>query len=396
MQEKVTRQELEERLKRFFAAMTRDNPDWDTALFLGKVNQYYFTGTMQDGMLLLKRDGGAFYFVRRSYDRARDESPFANIYPMETYGDAAQIAGSNLGNTYLEAEIVTVGILERLKRKFKLAETGSLDKTILGVRAVKSPYELFWMEESGRQHDRLLMEVVPAMLREGMSEAEFCAALYPKMVGLGYQGYTRFAMFQNEIVIGQIGFGESSLYPTNFDGPGGMTGISPAAPILGSRYRNLKKGDLVFVDIGFAMNGYNSDMTQVYMFGAKPSADVAKAHRACMDVQARLAERLKPGAVPAEIYNSEIENLPEDFKKNFMGFGSRQVKFFGHGVGLHVDELPLIAGGYREPLQENMTVALEPKKGIPGVGMVGVEDTYVVGPQGGRCLTGGGRDIIVV
>ncbi len=396
MQEKVTGQELEARLGRFIQAMTRDNPDWDAALFLSKVNQYYFTGTMQDGMLMVKRDGPASYFVRRSYERACDESPFVNIYPMETYGDAAEVAGKELGNTYIEAEVVTVGILDRLKRKFDMKKTGSLDKTILGVRAVKSPYELFWMEESGRRHDRLLMEIVPAMLREGISEADFIAALYPKMVEQGYQGYTRFAMFQNEMVIGQIGFGVSSLYPTSFDGPGGATGISPAAPILGSRERKLKKGDLVFVDIGYAMNGYNSDKTQVYMFGAKPPEDAVRAHRACMDIQARLAERLKPGEIPAELYNSEMENLSQDFKENFMGFGVRQVKFFGHGVGLHVDEMPLIAGGYREPLKENMVVALEPKKGMPGIGMVGVEDTYVVEPGGGRCLTGGGRDIMVV
>lgn len=396
MQERVTRLELEERLQRFMQAMTRDNPDWDTALFLGKVNQFYFTGTMQDGMLLVRKDGSAWYFVRRSYERACDESPLENIYPMETYGDAVQVAGSGLGNTYIESEIVTVGILDRLKRKFDMLKTGSLDKTVLGVRAIKSPYELFWMEESGRQHDRLLMEIVPPMLREGISEAAFIAALYPKMVELGYQGYTRFAMFQNEMVIGQIGFGVSSLYPTNFDGPGGTTGISPAAPILGSRDKKLKKGDLVFVDIGYAVNGYCSDKTQVYMFGAKPSADVVSIHRACMDMEARIAERLKPGAVPADIYNSEMEPLTDDFKTNFMGFGSRQVKFLGHGVGMHIDEMPLIAGGYREPLQENMTVALEPKKGIAGIGMVGVEDTYVVTKQGGRCLTGGGRDIVTV
>ncbi len=45
---------------------------------------------------------------------------------------------------------------------------------------------------------------------------------------------------------------------------------------------------------------------------------------------------------------------------------------------------------------ENMAFALEPKKGIADFGMVGVEDTFIVTPQGGRCITGGGRDIIVV
>jgi Xaa-Pro aminopeptidase len=71
-------------------------------------------------------------------------------------------------------------------------------------------------------------------------------------------------------------------------------------------------------------------------------------------------------------------------------------KFLGHGVGLFVDEVPVIANGFDKPLEKNTVIALEPKKGIEGVGVVGVEDTYVVEEQGGRCITGGGRDIIVV
>ena len=132
------------------------------------------------------------------------------------------------------------------------------------------------------------------------------------------------------------------------------------------------------------------------MFGAKPAAEVMRAHRACLDVQSRTAEMMKPGAVPAEIYNTIMDSLSEEFKQNFMGFGRRQVKFLGHGVGLHVDELPLIAGGYKVPLLPNMAVALEPKKGIAGIGMVGAEDTYIVEKDGARCITGGGLDIIEV
>ena len=229
-----------------------------------------------------------------------------------------------------------------------------------------------------------------------MSEADLVAELFEKMVKYGYHGVARFAMFQTEIVVGQVGFGESSIYPTSFDGPGGAYGMSPAVPLLGSRERKLKSGDLVFVDIGYGVDGYHSDKTQVYMFGATPSENVVKAHNDCINVQSRIAGLLKPGAIPSEIYNTVMDSLDEDFRENFMGFGSRQVKFLGHGVGLHIDELPIIANGYLTPLQENMVIALEPKKGIAGVGMIGVEDTYIVRPEGGKCVTGGGSEILVV
>ena len=73
-----------------------------------------------------------------------------------------------------------------------------------------------------------------------------------------------------------------------------------------------------------------------------------------------------------------------------------RVKFLGHGVGLDIDEFPVIAQGFDEPLEENMVIALEPKKAIEGVGMVGVEETFIVTPRGGQCITGGGREIIGV
>ena len=71
-----------------------------------------------------------------------------------------------------------------------------------------------------------------------------------------------------------------------------------------------------------------------------------------------------------------------------MGFGSRRADFLGHGVGLQIDEPPVIAEGFDGPLVEGMVLALEPKKGVPGVGMVGTENTYLVTPDGGRSITG--------
>ncbi|NLZ30398.1 MAG: aminopeptidase P family protein, partial [Methanomicrobiales archaeon] len=64
------------------------------------------------------------------------------------------------------------------------------------------------------------------------------------------------------------------------------------------------------------------------------------------------------------------------------------VSFLGHGVGLQVDEMPVIARGFDEPLEEGMVIALEPKKGVEGVGMVGTENTFIVTRGGGRSITG--------
>ncbi|MHB1155037.1 MAG: M24 family metallopeptidase [Eubacteriales bacterium] len=396
MQEFISKTELNERLIRFTTVMSKMNPDWDTAIILGKVNQYYFTGTMQDGMLIIKKDGNASYFIRRSYERAKDESQFSSIYPMNSYRDVVVAMGAAFGNTFMETELVTIGILSRLRKYFELGEIHSIDQVMQSVRSVKTPYELSWMKCSGKAHKEFLENIVPSILREGISEVDFVAELFEKMVKCGYQGVSRFSMFQSEMVVGQVGFGDSSLYPTSFDGPGGARGICPAVPLLGSRERKLQFGDLVFVDIGFGMNGYHTDKTQVYQFGSRPSDETIKTHRSCIEIQSCISEMLKPGVIPAEIYKTVVSKLSTDFKQNFMGFGNRMVNFLGHGIGLHVNESPVIAEGFREPLQENMVIAVEPKKGIAGVGMVGVEDTYIVTPEGGQCITGGGIDIIIL
>lgn len=391
-----TKQELEKRIENLSTSISKANPNWDTALIISKINQYYLCSTMQDGIFVLKKDGSYAFFVRRSFERALIESPLKNIYQMESYKDIVEKIGFMCGITYIETEIVTIGILERLKKYLNLDEIKSLDRIFAGVRAIKSEYEISIIKESGRQHNHLFLNIIPTLLKEGISEVDFTAELFEKMLKLGYQGVSRFSMFQNETVIGQVAFGENSLFPTNFDGPGGMLGMCPSVPSVGSRERVLKKGDLVFLDIGYGVNGYHTDKTQVYMFGKQVPYDIAKIQRECIKIQTKTASLLKPQNIPSDIYNNIMSELSQEFLENFMGFGNRKVKFLGHGVGLFIDELPVIANGFKEPLVENMVIAIEPKKGIANVGMVGVEDTYLVTADGGKCLTGGGIDIIEI
>jgi Xaa-Pro aminopeptidase len=116
----------------------------------------------------------------------------------------------------------------------------------------------------------------------------------------------------------------------------------------------------------------------------------------CVEIQNEIASQLKPGAIPAEIYTSIMDNLETDFLENFMGYGERKVKFLGHAIGLLIDELPVIAEKFTEPLEEGMVFAVEPKKGIPGIGMVGIENTFIVTPRGGECITGDNPGLIPV
>lgn len=392
----VPSSELTSRMDRFRKRMDEQNPEWEMAVIFSKINLYYFTGTMPEGMLLINRNEGAVLWVRRSYERSLHESLFGDIRPMESFRDVAALVRHIPSAIYIETEIVPLAMYQRFHKYFPFAEFKPLDFHVSMTRAVKSPYELAFLEQSGQNHRRFMEERIPALLREGMSEVEFAGELYRVMLEEGHQGISRFAMFDTEIVIGHIAFGESSIYPTSFNGPGGNYGMYPSMPALGSRERKLKKGDLVFVDAGMGVNGYHTDKTNTYMFGSQIPDEAIAAHNECVELQLRVAEMLKPGNIPSVIYETAMSSLSPEFLENFMGFGTRKVKFLGHGIGLTIDELPVLANGFDEPLQENMVFAIEPKKGIKNVGMVGIENTFVVTPQGGRCITGDHPGLVLV
>jgi Xaa-Pro aminopeptidase len=391
----LTLQELEQRRVRFVGLMNRRFPDWDTAVILENANQYYFTGTMQNGILLIHRDGEYLYGVRRSYERAREESPLGEIMPISSYRDIAEKTGGKLGNTYLEGDTTTLAVLERLQKNFSTPSIHFLDPVIRQLRSVKSPYELYWLKQSGEQHRIFLEERVPALFREGMTEADLMGEIIRLLYDMGYHGIMRFNQSQVELTAGQIGFGTNSLIPSSFDGPGGGLGSSPANLLAKRGGRQLKKGDLVFVDVAFGLGGYFTDKTRVYLFGAAAPQELAEAQQFCLDILNKTAARLKPGEIPSLIYSDITGGLSEKEQNCFMGVDNRhRVKFLGHGVGLAIDEFPVIARGFDEPLEENMVIALEPKKGVPGIGMAGVEETFIVTPNGGQCITGGGQGIM--
>lgn len=388
--------ELKDRMERFQATMDIYHPHWEMAVIFSKINLFYFTGTMQDGILLIPRGEDAIFWVRKSYERALDESLYPDILHMNSFRDAAQNTDELPETVYLETEIVPLALYHRFTKHFPFKNFKPADLAISKVRSVKSGYELSLMRKSGRIHQHVMEDIVPGMLREGMSEADLGVELFQVLVEEGHHALTRFGMFDTEILLGHIGFGESSIYPSYFDGASGNLGLSPAVPVFGNRERKLRKGDLVYLDCGCGYEGYNTDKSVTYMFGSSLPQHAIDAHERCVEIQNEITSLLKPGAIPGEIYTSIMDGMDDDFKENFMGFGKRRVKFLGHGIGLLIDELPVIAEKFKEPLEKRMVFAVEPKKGINGIGMVGIENTFIITPHGGECITGKNPGLIPV
>jgi Xaa-Pro aminopeptidase len=387
-----THEELAGRLERFKKNLASLQADWEICVLMDRITSYYFTGTLQNGVLVIPRDKDAVYYVRKSCERAAIESNFGDIRCFRSFKDIELKDG---GVLYCDTEKIPLAHFERFSKYFKFSSVRSADLAVAETMAVKSPFELEIMKAAGEIHRSVLEEYIPSVLREGMSEVELGALVQSEMLRRGHHAVTRTSGYGTELHLGLFCFGESALFHNTFDGPGGVIGLHPAVPLFGCSEVKLKKHSPVFVDIGCNVGGYHTDKTSIYSVGLL-SAEARDFHDTCVMLQNRAATMLKPGAVPSEIYRRHIEGVDTEFLKEYNGFGAGKVKFLGHGIGLHIDQYPVIAEGFEKPLEENMVLAIEPKRGIEGLGMVGVENTFIVTPEGGQSITGSKYEIIQV
>ena len=379
--------ELEQRLLRFRTAMDSAHPGWEMAAVNHKVAMYYFTGTMQDGVLFI-RPNDAILWVRRNYERACNESHFSDIRPMRSFREPAAFYGKSPKVMYVETKKATLDWQQMLYKYFSFEEVGSFDGVLQDLRLIKSEYELVQMEHSGGIHETVLDVIAPKLITKGISEAELAILIYKEMVIRGSHGTARFNQALGEEVIGLASFGKSGLVRTGFDGPGGTDGTCIAVQSIGNAFRHLKEGRVVYLDIPCGFDGYHTDKTVVYYYGnltKNPDGKrICKAQEQCLALEAEVVSLMRPGIALEELYLTPMSHFENLYGEGFMNGG----KFLGHSIGLVMDEAPAIAKGFKQILEPGMTFAVEPKIALPGVGMIGTENTYVVTENGARSLTG--------
>lgn len=383
----VPASELEARLERFRRAMDAAHPGWEMAAVNHKVAMYYFTGTIQEGVLLI-RPQDAVFWVRRSFERACNESHFSDIRPMHSFREAAAFYGSAPKVMYVETKKATLDWERMLHKYFAFEELGSFDSVLQDLRMVKSEYELKQMEQSGAIHETVLDIVAPKLIHGGISEAQLAIALYSEMVQRGSHGTARFNQALGEEAVGIASFGKSGLVRTGFDGPGGTDGTCIAVQSIGNAFRKLQPGRLVYLDIPCGFDGYHTDKTVVYYYGDlakdEQSKHLIEAQQRCLELEQEVVRLMVPGEPIENLYLRTMDKFDNIYGDAFMNGG----KFLGHSIGLVMDEAPAIAKGFKQSLQPGMTFAVEPKIALPGLGMVGTENTYVVTENGARSLTG--------
>ncbi len=105
----------------------------------------------------------------------------------------------------------------------------------------------------------------------------------------------------------------------------------------------------------------------------------------------------KEGTDATEVFGKAMDRVrAAGLEEHFMGHGEGQVSFIGHGLGLEINELPVITPRHRMILKEGMVFAFEPKFIFPGEGAIGIEVDFVVRENGLERLTTTPLDIVYV
>lgn len=393
---RVPQSELADRIRKVQAGLDRDGID--VAVVIQSVDLYYLAGSIQQGHLLIPKSGHPVYLVRKSLERAHEESALPDLRPIKGLADlppALRALGvSDQGTVGLELDVLPVNLFRRYERLLPEARLVDCSPVIREVRAVKSAFEVGLLKEAGHQSDLIYQEAA-RVLHEGMTEIELAAHLECVVRKAGHHGFVRFRAFNQELYHGHLISGPNGAVASHLDTPLSGRGLTPAVA-QGAGYRAIRRSEPVVMDLSGGVHGYLSDQTRVFSVGPLPQ-EFKDAYRVCRDIQELVVSQAVSGVSCGDLYASAIEYAQgAGLAANFMGMAPNQVSFIGHGVGLEIDEMPYLSRGNAQVLTEGNVIAVEPKLVFPNRGAVGVENTWLVGRGRPEPLTFTSDEIIEV
>ena len=157
---------------------------------------------------------------------------------------------------------------------------------------------------------------------------------------------------------------------------------------MGSGFGKIKRGEPVLVDLLHAHRGYIVDMTRMFVVG-KLSKEWENRLEDMQGVKEVVVDALHQRKTCSEAWTEGFELACElGYEDNLMGMKPDQTRFLGHGVGLELDESPVIADGFDRGLVEGGTIAIEPKV-VYSEGSIGTEDTWLMTDSGMEPITAG-------
>jgi Xaa-Pro dipeptidase len=277
-----------------------------------------------------------------------DESPYKAI------AGVFQDRGIRTGRVGIE-ERVRFFVYDGLRKEAAGLDFVSADPVTAGCRSIKTPAEIALMQ---RACDITVeaYKAALAMMKEGMTKEDFSANAAAAFAALGVSGGA------------SASFGEQSSLPHG-----------------SSKSRALREGDIVLMDGGCSVGGYQSDVSRTVVFG-KPSSKQRHVWEVEQRTQLAAFEAAKPG-VPHEDVDAAARKVLTE-----AGYGPGYKlpglpHRTGHGLGMDGHEWTYLVKGNKAPIRPGMCFTDEPMIVIPGEFGVRLEDDLHITEDGARWFT---------
>lgn len=362
----------------------------DACLLCVDVNLYYLTGRIYNGYFYIPAEGKPYFFVKRPAGFSGE-----NVYYIRKPEDITDILLATAMELpeylWLETDVLSYNESIRLEKIFRPARLGDAGKLMRNIRKVKTAEEIEQFRISAQRHVEVYKEVRECF-RMGMTDLQLQYEIEYRMRKMGSLGLFRAYGSNMDVFMGSLLAGKNAEAPSPFDFALGGQGEHSIYP-LGACGVVLEEGMAVMVDMAGNYTPYMTDMTRVFSVG-RLADEAYRAHRVSLDIHERVMEMARPGTACADLYREAVDIAEKaGLSDCFMGT-QQQAKFIGHGVGLQINELPVLTPRSQEVLEPGMVFALEPKFVIPGTGAVGIENTLLVTDSGVENLTVFEEDII--
>lgn len=388
------KEEIENRIIEFKKRMAEHG--FSFAVIIQNVDLFYFTGSLQNAILVVPLDGEPVFFVLKSLNRAVVETSL-KITPIKRDKDVKDILTDMKvlkGRGGMELDVVPVTVFERWKNILGYDNITDISRLIKDVRLIKSPFELEQIKRSGEIIGHVFKKA-KEVIREGVREIDIDAALLAEGRRMGHQGLLRMRGLNQEMMNCFVTHGYSATIPSGADVPISGVGITPAIG-QGSSINRIGRGVPVLVDYGGGYNGYITDETRAFAVGEMKEI-FKKGHAVAADIIEDAMIFGKEGVVGTEIFTRALHKAgKEGLDDYFMGHGEGKVGFIGHGLGLEINELPVITPRHEIILKEGMVFAFEPKFVIPGEGAIGIEVDFIVRRDRLERVTDTSMDVVYV
>lgn len=371
------KQELQQRLNNLQSAIIEANAD--ACVITSSVNQYYLCDFIFDGYLYVLPEGEPTLFVRRPVGVEGE-----NVIYIRKPEQIPDFISATPKRVMLETDVLSYNTTLRLQAALHDPEIVNVSGKLREIRSVKSEYELSQLRESAKIQADIYRQI-PSLYRAGITDIEFQADVEHLMRKNGSIGIFRAYGENMDIFMGSVLAGDNAQTPSPFDFAMGGGGVSPALPI-GASGVTLKEGMTIMFDMTGNYTAYQSDMTRTFAIG-KIDEIAYRAHAVSVEMNQWVLDNVKPGTSCAEVYAYALETAKKyGLEDNFMGT-KQQAKFVGHGVGIEINEPPVLTLRSKEVFLPNMAFAFEPKFVLPGIGGVGIENTFVVTESGVEKIT---------